>query len=125
MNTNLLNPSLPLAIQPKKFDSKNLDTPKIKTIPNSVSLLCTVELLNNIEQEGKVEYLIEWFADGNVLQFNTPKCDKQNNSPCPSPDKSISSKLQGKDYTAGKWVREMLFIEVPGEVLEGSLKTFQ
>ncbi|XP_078371975.1 von Willebrand factor D and EGF domain-containing protein-like isoform X3 [Oculina patagonica] len=92
------------AIQPKKFDSKNLDTPKIKTIPNSVSLLCTVELLNNIEQEGKVEYLIEWFADGNVLQFNTPKCAKQNNSACPSPDTSISSKLQGKDYTAGKWI---------------------
>ena len=95
-----------LDITPKLFDNKNLKAPTIK-IPeqSSVSLLCTVELLNGVEQLDNVEYLIEWFADGISLNVKTERCHQNDIVPCPTPDKEVTSKLTGDQYTAGKWVR--------------------
>lgn len=94
-----------LAEEPKQFDNRNLKAPHITNLEGSVDLLCTVELLNGIEKYHNVEYLITWFADKKPLTFNTTRCGQQDEMLCPDPEKNITSKLTGKEYTAGKWVR--------------------
>ena len=101
-----------------QFSSDNLGLPEITYVPLennnvgadlnavSVTLLCKVAILNDIEKWRNVSYLIEWVAEGRTLK-NETICEVQpgqtNEKSCPDDD--LTSQLPGENYTIGQSVR--------------------
>ncbi|XP_068719980.1 uncharacterized protein [Montipora capricornis] len=93
---------------PVKFSRENLGLPEISSVAEgpgaSVTLVCKVAILNGIEKWKNVSYLIQWFAEGEILN-NETICGgllpgRTNNKPCPN--QNIISKLPGKFYKIGQ-----------------------
>ena len=106
-----------LSDPPAQFSSDNFGFPEITYIelPSndvgenvnaaSVTLLCKVAILNDIEKWRNVSYLIEWVAEGRTLKHET-RCEVQpgqtNENSCPGQE--LSSQLPGEKYTIGQSV---------------------
>ncbi len=92
------------------FESADLGDPVITFKENeeevSVTLICTVDILNGIEMWKNVTYRIEWFSEGNSLKEETicgglPPGGTNTNS-CPGGE--LVSRLPGTSYQIGQWV---------------------
>ena len=103
---------------PQEFSSENLGNPEISFIKDEeqvdVTLLCTVKVLNGIENWRNVSYKIEWFSEGESLQSES--LDEEeicgglldgaiNAVPCPGEPGELVSRLSGTKYKIGQWVR--------------------
>lgn len=103
---------------PQEFSSENLGDPEISFIPDEeqvdVTLLCSVKVLNGIENWRNVSYKIEWFTEGKSLQSES--LDEEeicgglpngaiNGIPCPGEAGELVSRLQGTKYKIGQYVR--------------------
>lgn len=97
---------------PQEFSSENLGDPEISFKNDEeveVTLLCKVKVLNGIGNWRNVSYKVEWFAEG-VSLLKEEICGglpkgEVNAQPCPGNAGEFVSRLLGKEYRIGQWVR--------------------
>lgn len=78
-------------------------------------MLCSVKVLNGIENWRNVSYKIEWSAEGKSLS-KEEICGglpngTENAKPCPDAPGEVVSRLPATKYKIGQWVRSQLIIQ--------------